>query len=78
VASDVKTLSNIFLAGKAATFSLETMEFWWGRYDKVEANVFIVPRIRRVPTLETLTRVDSDTSRIISSFNSTHNNEFYT
>lgn len=63
VASDVKTLSNIFLVGKAATFSLETMEFWWGRYDKVEANVFIVPRIRGVPTLETLTRVDSDTSR---------------
>jgi len=63
VASDVKTLSNIFLAGKAAIFSLETMEFWWGRCDKVEANVFIVSGIRGVLTLETLTRVDSDTSR---------------
>jgi hypothetical protein len=63
VASDVKTLSNIFLAGKATTFSLETMEFWWGRRDKVEANVFIAPGIRGVLTLETLTRVDSGTSR---------------
>jgi hypothetical protein len=43
VALDVKTLSNIFLAGKATTFSLETMEFWWGRRDNVEANVFIAP-----------------------------------
>ena len=63
MASDVKTLSNIFLAGKAATFSLETMEFWWGRCDEVEANVFIAPGIRAVLTLETLTRVNSDTSR---------------
>jgi hypothetical protein len=67
VASDVKTLSNIFLAGEAETFSLETMEFWGGRgrgrCDKVEANVFIAPGIRGVLTLDTLPRVVSDTSR---------------
>ena len=63
MASDVKTLSNIFLAGKAAIFSLETMEFWWGRCDKVEANVFIVPGIRGGSDIRNFDQSGQDTGR---------------